>query len=485
MAITAAVLAEICAASLQSALPLSGSIYIWAAEAAGPKHARLVGFVVAWWACTAWMTFVGSSMQGIAYYILSQLVVWEVDFPGGVDINNIKFRAVVWAVSEVLLIMVVALNYLPPKAYSRVFKFSMFLMILDFALCTIWLPIRVHKTYGFRTPKEVFTGQYNGTGAPAGWNWMLSFLYGTSSVVVSLPGFRLPSLRIADLVRAPLKGFDASGHVAEELKNASTVAARGILLSQLVTGGCAFAATILWLFCTPPLDVWFDLYAPQPFVQIYALALGKGPSVFMTILAVVGLILNASIATVAASRLVFAVARDGVLPFSSWVGTVTDDGRPKNAVTVMYCFGAVLLCTILPSNVAFTSLVSAGGIPTIAAYSLIAFCRLVFTPNSFKNTRFGLGVFARPFYAIAFLWNGVVFVRVPDADLHQVYASPFSVPTTGKTFNYSSVIFGGATLFGILTWWWTPSDAWLPKQRIEKIDQEVEHRPSDASDKEA
>lgn len=82
----------------------------------------------------------------------------------------------------------------------------------------------------------------------------------------------------------------------------------------------------------------------------------------MTILAVVGLILNASIATVAASRLVFAVARDGVLPFSSWVGRVTDDGRPKNAVTVMYCFGAVLLCTILPSNVAFTSLVSAGGI---------------------------------------------------------------------------------------------------------------------------
>ena len=146
----------------------------------------------------------------------------------------------------------------------------------------------------------------------------------------------------------------------------------------------------------------------------------------MTILAVVGLVLNSSIATVAASRLVFAVARDGVLPFSSWVGTVTEDGRPKNAVTVMYCFGAVLLCTILPSNVAFTSLVSAGGIresnlwfhydyakfsslATIAAYALIAFCRLVFTPKSFKNTRFGLGGFARPFYLIAFLWNGLVF----------------------------------------------------------------------------
>lgn len=58
MFITAAVLAEIC-----SALPLSGSIYIWAAESAGRKYGRFFGFVVAWWACTAWMTFCASNSQ--------------------------------------------------------------------------------------------------------------------------------------------------------------------------------------------------------------------------------------------------------------------------------------------------------------------------------------------------------------------------------------------------------------------------------------
>jgi amino acid transporter len=152
----------------------------------------------------------------------------------------------------------------------------------------------------------------------------------------------------------------------------------------------------------------------------------------MTALAVIGLILNTSIAIVAASRLIFAVARDGVLPGSSWIGQVTEDGRPRNAVTVMGVFGAVLLCTILPSNVAFTSLISAGAIrewqrplfwkrrrrgpdfryvhpATIAAYALIAFCRFVFTPNDFRHTRFGLGKFARPFYVIAFIWNGFIF----------------------------------------------------------------------------
>jgi translation initiation factor 5B len=58
MFITAAVLAEIC-----SALPLSGSIYIWAAASAGPKYARLFAFIVAWWSCTAWMTFTASNTQ--------------------------------------------------------------------------------------------------------------------------------------------------------------------------------------------------------------------------------------------------------------------------------------------------------------------------------------------------------------------------------------------------------------------------------------
>lgn len=58
MFITAAVLAEIC-----SALPLSGSIYIWSAESAGPKYARFFGFIVAWWSTTAWMTFAAGNCQ--------------------------------------------------------------------------------------------------------------------------------------------------------------------------------------------------------------------------------------------------------------------------------------------------------------------------------------------------------------------------------------------------------------------------------------
>ncbi|KAH7888137.1 hypothetical protein F5I97DRAFT_1942374 [Phlebopus sp. FC_14] len=451
MFITAAVLAEIC-----SALPLSGSIYVWAAESAGPKYARFFGFLVAWWACTAWMTFTASNCQTTANYVVSQLAVWDIDFPGGIGSSNVQWRAFVWGISELMLLVSVAINYLPPKVYSGVFKFSVGLMMLDFFLCLIWLPIGVSKTYGFRSASEVFTMTYNGTGAPAGWNWLLSFLFTAGT----------------------LTGFDASGHIAEETKNAryasrsmtslitqhvhaiiSVIAAKGILSGAILTGCFAFVTIILFLFCTPDLDTIFALDAPQPFVQIYALALGKKASIFMTVIAVLGLIMNTTVAIVASSRLVFAVARDGVLPLSGWIGKVDSKGQPRNAITVIYIFAAALLCTILPSQVAFTSLVSAGAVPTIAAYALIALLRLIMTPNHFQSSHFRLGKYAKPFYICAAAFNGLIFA---------VDISPFVFPVTAETFNFAVVIFGAISIFAFLSWYFTPEEKWLRRDQILK-----------------
>lgn len=69
------------------------------------------------------------------------------------------------------------------------------------------------------------------------------------------------------------------------------MAARGIFSSAVATGILGFITAILFLFCTPDLDTLFSLEAPQPFVQIYAMALGKGGAVVMTIIATIGLIM--------------------------------------------------------------------------------------------------------------------------------------------------------------------------------------------------
>jgi amino acid transporter len=71
----------------------------------------------------------------------------------------------------------------------------------------------------------------------------------------------------------------------------SVVAAQGLFSSAVATGVLGFVTAILFLFCTPDFETLFALNAPQPFVQIYAVALGRGGAVFMSILAMIGLIL--------------------------------------------------------------------------------------------------------------------------------------------------------------------------------------------------
>ena len=142
---------------------------------------------------------------------------------------------------------------------------------------------------------------------------------------------------------------------------------------------------ILFLFCLPDLKTLYSFGGPQPFVEIYALTMGRGGHIFMNVVCIIGLMFNTTIAGVASSRLIWAVARDGVLPFSGWISQVSEKKEPKNAIIVMHGTAALLLCTILPSPVAFTSLVSAAGVPTITAYALIAFGRCFITPHNFKH----------------------------------------------------------------------------------------------------
>ncbi|KAF6818174.1 amino acid transporter [Colletotrichum sojae] len=425
--ITAAVIAEIC-----SSLPLAGSIYLWAAEAGGPRYGRLFGFIVAWWSTTAWTTFCASNTQSAVNYMLSEIVVFKLDFPS--DASSIKFRAVQWIATEVMLALAAIWNLLPPRYFKWIFYLSTSFVLLDFVLNMIWLPIATKNTIGFRSAHDAFLTTYNGTGAPAVWNWCLSYL-ATAGILI---------------------GFDASGHVAEETKNASVAAAQGIFWSTVVSGVGGFVVVVLFLFCVPDADTLFSFGGAQPFVPLYAAILGERAHVFMNVICIVALWLNAAIAVLAASRLVFAVARDGVLPYSAWVSRVVN-GQPKNAVLVVWGVSSLITCSILPSSVAFTSLVSAAGVPSAAAYGLICLGRLFLTPDGFPKPAWSLGRWSKPFQAVAVVWNGWVVA---------VLFSPYVFPVEAATLNYAPVIMGIVTIFAVVSWWLIPADQWLPSERI-------------------
>lgn len=391
---------------------------------------------MAWWSCTAWTTFIASNSQGAANYVLSEIAVFGYDFP--TDTAEIRFRAVQWIVSEAICFISIGICFLPPRIYSQIFRLATLVVLLDYVLNLVWLPIGVSKTYGFQD-KSFLLSQANETGAPPVWNWMLAF-YATAGILV---------------------GYEASGHISEETQHASINAAKGIFYSALTSGVLAFPVIILFLFCTPELATLYSFNSPQPFVNLYALALGERAHVAMVVVAVLGTILSTSVSGIAASRLIFAVARDGVLPFSGWISRVTPVGEPRNALVVMLAAASLLLCTILPSPVAFSSLVSAAAVPTVTAYALICFGRTFLTPGEFHRTAsWNLGRWSWPMNLVGFLFNTY---------LAAVLFSPLYFPVTADSFNYSSVIFGAITIFGIVSWWITPEDKWLPSARLQKL----------------
>lgn len=105
---------------------------------------------------------------------------------------------------------------------------------------------------------------------------------------------------------------------------------------------------------------------------------------------------------------------------------VSDEGQPRNAVIVVWAVAALVTCTILPSSVAFTSLISAAGVPSAAAYGLICLGRIFLTPKTFPKPRWSLGRWSKPFQFICIFWNGWVVA---------VLYSPYEFPVTGDTFN--------------------------------------------------
>ncbi|OJJ42676.1 hypothetical protein ASPZODRAFT_76203 [Penicilliopsis zonata CBS 506.65] len=428
--ITAATLAEAC-----SAYPAAGSIYYWAFRSwGGGRAGRFVSFLVAAWTLVAWTSFLATDSFGVANYLISEIVVFNPDTTFPYDTADVRARAVAWALSLLFLALATALNFLPPRSYAWVFRAGVVVIAIDIVLNFVWLPIGVARTYGFQPAEFVFTSTYNGGGTAPGLNWVLSWYLPASCLV----------------------GQDASGHVAEETVSAKKAAAKGVFWATVASALCGFPIILLFLFCMPSIETFYATSAPQPFIQMYALALGPRAHVVATVVAMVGAILNTSISLVAVSRLVFAISRDSVFPFSNVLCRVSASRQPRNAVVFISICAALLLCTQLPSQVAFASLTSTSAAGSIAAYGLVGLGRALLTRKTFRPSFWALGRFGVLSAVVTFLWNGFAFAVLcaPQYGDAAISAEP-------SLFNYSIVIMAGITVIALEEWWRKSRDDWF------------------------
>jgi len=239
----------------------------------------------------------------------------------------------------------------------------------------------------------------------------------------SSDGFAPPYSFLIGLLLAQwtLAGYDASAHVTEETHNPRKNAPWGIVLAVLISIIFGFIMLAAVTLSIPDLSQVMAM-GDDAFTGILKLRLGVG---FGT--AVAGLIAGAMWlcglgAMTSASRMVYAFARDGGLPYSKFWAHVSLRHRvPANAI-----WGLASLAMVLTLSVnLYTAVVSMATISLYISYGLPIFARLRGRLQNKKDEPgpWNLGRLSTPIAYVGLIWICfiiVVFVLPPNEQAGKV-----------------------------------------------------------------
>ncbi len=201
-----------------------------------------------------------------------------------------------------------------------------------------------------------------------------------------LLGFLLPAYTIT--------GFDASAHTAEETIGASVNVPRGIVRSVLVSGLFGWAMLAAVVVAVPDLDA-----AAAKGGDAFSFILGRvvpGPLAVALYAGIVAAQYLCGLATVtSASRMAYAFARDGGLPFSGALRRVS----PRHGTPVRAIWAAALL------SIAFT-------VYTPVYSTIAAVCTIFLYLSYVIPTALGLFAWGRTWTAMGSLEPGALVYRL-------------------------------------------------------------------------
>ena len=396
-------MAEVC-----SVYPTAGGLYFWAGRLAR-SHKREWSWVVGWFnflgevAVTAAVDF-GAATTWMAF----------LDLTIGVDVTP----QTTFACFCVILLMHGLLNAFGVNLVRLLSAVSAWWHLAGAAVIVVVLALVPDR---HQSPGWTLTHFVNNTG------W-------TSSIYVFLIGLLMAQYTFT--------GFDASAHVAEETRNASVNAPKGIVNSVLVS---LVAGWILLLAVTSAIQDYDGALASDiglPPAQIFIDATGQGLGLTLVLICAVAQFFCGMACVTSSSRMSFAFSRDNALPGSRWWSKVNPrTGTPTNSIWLVTVLAIVLASPSLVSQTAYLAVTSIAVIGLYIAYVTPVLLRRI-NPD-FVPGRWNLGRWSAPIGWIAVVWVGFIVV---------LFMLPPAAPVTIETFNYAPVAVAVVLVFAGATW---------------------------------
>lgn len=385
-----------------SAFPTAGGLYHWASILGGHGW----GWITAWFNLAGLITVLGAINAG-AY----DFVVGAFQIPTG------KHAALVKAAGVVLITVTQAyLNHRGIRLTTILTDFSGWLILAVSVLLTgalLW------RSPGLHFGRLITFTNYSGL--PPGENpiWPRVENMGWLFLLGSL----LPAYTIT--------GFDASAHTSEETVRAATNVPRGIVRSVLVSSLFGWILLVAIVLAIPDMDA----AAAQGGDMIYWIMRSALPSglalAFFAGIAVAQYLCGLATVT-SASRMAYAFARDGGLPFSAALRHVSASHRTPSVAIWTVSILAGLLMILIPYG-------------TIAAV-----CAIFLYISYVLPVSIGLCVYGRTWTAMG-PWQIGRWYR-PMAAASVVGCLGLIVIGMQPPYQQAAWIVGGLVVFLVITW---------------------------------
>ncbi|KAL4791104.1 amino acid/polyamine transporter I [Aspergillus venezuelensis] len=400
-------------AEFVSSYPTEGGMYHWIAAIAPKRLSAFLSFVTGWMTVAGWIFTTASTNLIFAQIVQALYSLYHPDL----EIKTWQ----TFIIYQILNILTACIVLFGNRIIPALNKFSLFYLQFGWfiVLVTVVACAPTHQSKEF-----VFRTWINNTG----WN---------NNVICFITGLVNPLYSLG--------GLDGITHITEEMPNPSRNAPLAIAITLMIAFTTGLTYLIALMFSVQDFAALSDTPTGLPLTELFhQVTQSVGGAFGLTFILFIALGPCVTSSQLSSSRVLWAFARDGAMPFSDTWATVNKRfGIPFNAQLLVAAVNAALGCIYLGSSTAFNSMLGAAVTINNVAY-LIPISTNMLTGR--RNMHRGI------FFMSNWGWlvNGVTVGWLLFAIVF--FSFPYNMPVTVQGMNYTCVVVGGIPIL-ILSWW--------------------------------
>jgi amino acid transporter len=364
-------------AELVSAYPLAGGVYQINNRILSQARSRLVrrfGHPVSWQ--SGWWIVIAHtvSVAAVSWSMVPFVAEWF-------GVNNLSSaQSLWWAFGITILASVINLVGVRAAAYMN--NVGVLAEVVGAVIIIVALLVVHHHTQ----PASILT---NTAGTVVNHQWFRPFLF----------AFLLPAYIISS--------FDSTGNAAEETHNAARKAPQGVFLANAAAWVAGIVFIYLLFRAIPSVNE--VMTSAVPVKVILDSAVGQQFTAVFQAIAIVALLATCTMLQLTGARVLWSQARDGHMPFASFLGKVSANRVPFNATIVAFVMTVIFLIAASFSATALAVLAALASLSWALAYGLVVSTGLYgLITSKLPHRPFSCGRFSLVVFVAAVLWSIVI-----------------------------------------------------------------------------